>query len=213
MSAFLTTHGDRREATLLLILSCLVAAAVTLWVPAARDAFAPPAKDLKITPVSETTPSPTSASPTSVSPASDTNPTPTLEASKLTEDQYDAWGARSVAPTIILKLEDASTGRYAFDAEAMKAAAPHKEQLVWAQELISSEFFRHPDSAETIGLAPPELAEKVFQLYYCGRAKEARHFFDQCWPKSHPGKQRYWKFLMQELKQSRYYANVMALNS
>jgi hypothetical protein len=76
---------------------------------------------------------------------------------------------------------------------------PSKDEIKRLQEVIAQQFETLEPSKLIINQAPPELAEQVFRLYYSGHKKFAKRFFNQSWPKNHPGKSKYWSFLMHSL--------------
>jgi hypothetical protein len=117
-------------------------------------------------------------------------------------DSHPNWGARSVTCDVILKWD----GRdFVLDRVAMRKSAPTKETLQLLAQVIKEEFVRLPeDSGEVINAAPPELAEEILTLFYCGQNVRAHQFYNSCWPKGRSGKQAYWSLIMQEAKRSKY---------
>jgi hypothetical protein len=130
----------------------------------------------------------------------------------LADDWYPDWGARSVAPEVVLTWTD---GNLKLDTAAMKKKALLAARLPALKLAIAEQFrsFSQNPSSGDVNRAPPELANIVFDLYYCGMRDLAHKFYDSSWPKGRPGKQAYWLFLMNELDKSRYWPKIKMLNT
>ncbi len=117
-------------------------------------------------------------------------------------DYLPDFGIQAVAPQIIFYYCD---GEFRFDTELMAKYLPTKsERIDWQKNLATQ--------LKTSNDIPVELADEIFDYYYCGQAKEARAFLDSCWPAKRPGKDAYWKFIVNEIKKSPYHNEIESVN-
>lgn len=112
-------------------------------------------------------------------------------------------GARPIAPCVVLKYKK---GKLTLDPKLMKERG--KEAELGDVQSIKDAFEMH----EGYNDVPAELADEVINRYYLGRAKEARQFFEEAWPKKHKGKKEAWQDIMDQLEQSPYWPQIKAMN-
>jgi hypothetical protein len=130
----------------------------------------------------------------------------------IANDCYPIWGARSVAPEVVLTW---TNGNLRLDIAAMRQKGSAFKDLRKLRLAITNQFGRYPKNHDKyiVNYAPPELASAIFDFYYCGRCDLAGKFYDQCWPKGRPGKRDYWEFLTSELRKSYYWSMIKILNA
>ncbi len=112
------------------------------------------------------------------------------------------FGIQAVAPQIIFHYAD---GAFRFDTELMAKHLPTKSERIDWQKNFATQLKTSKD-------IPVELADEIFDYYYCGQAKQARVFLDSCWPAKRPGKEAYWKFIVNEIKKSPYHDEIESVN-
>jgi hypothetical protein len=125
-------------------------------------------------------------------------------------DSFPDWGADGVAVDVILKWNGS---RFELDQDRMKHSAPTREEYEHRKNNVREEFERIANNEKlAIAMAPPELAEYIVKLYYCGHGDLARKQFNDMWPSGRPGREKFWALIMDELKKSPYWADVESLN-
>jgi hypothetical protein len=128
----------------------------------------------------------------------------------VTEDLYRDFGIEAIAPQVMLKW---SHGKFVLDTAEMKKRRLNANSGGLLHTTISDKFKNiSPDAGETITQAPPDLADQIIGMYYCGEGRKAKTYFDKCWPQRAGGKKAYWSFLISEMKKSPYWPEIKALN-
>jgi hypothetical protein len=112
-------------------------------------------------------------------------------------------GAHGRPASVLIKWNQ---NKFVVDRQEMKKQNPYSSTCKGFNQAIAEEF-KHLESDDHIPItfAPPEFAEQIISMYYCGDGFRAKQYFENHWPKSSPGKAEYWRSLMAELKISPYW--------
>jgi hypothetical protein len=118
--------------------------------------------------------------------------------------------AASSAPTVLMSY-DAKTGRYAADAELMRAPLPAPETL--AKQQADARAAHEKELRDDKRSVPSELTEPVLDLIYSGHLAEAREFLAKAWAGPAPLREEYWSDLTTcQLRLSPFWPIVAKLN-
>jgi hypothetical protein len=129
------------------------------------------------------------------------------------DDTFAYWRApfaTSSAGRVILSF-DKKAGRYAADAELMRAPPPSPADLEAlgrkAHEAHQHEIDQGSDDV------PPELTQPILDLVYSGHLAEARTFLDGAWAGTAAGRDDYWSDLTTcQLRLSPYWPAIAEMN-
>lgn len=121
---------------------------------------------------------------------------------------YDWWdkdaGARALAPEVFLVWNG---GKLQFDQKRMRALKPSREEIESAVQSFKVDALAKDGRWPSV-----EFEDYLLGLIYSGNQAEAKRFLGRCWPRSRPGKEKFWSVLLGRVKDSRYYSEVQRIN-
>lgn len=121
---------------------------------------------------------------------------------------YDWWdkdaGARALAPEVFLVWNG---GKLQFDQKRMRALKPSREEIESAVQSFKEDALAKDGRWPSV-----EFEDYLLGLIYSGNQAEAKRFLGRCWPRSRPGKEKFWSELLGRVKDSRYYSEVQRIN-
>lgn len=121
---------------------------------------------------------------------------------------YDWWdkdaGARALAPEVFLVWNG---GKLQFDQKRMRALKPSREEIESAVQSFKEDALAKDGRWPSV-----EFEDYLLGLIYSGNQAEAKRFLGRCWPRSRPGKEKFWSGLLGRVKDSRYYSEVQRIN-
>ncbi|MBI1271375.1 hypothetical protein GC174_13180 [bacterium] len=121
---------------------------------------------------------------------------------------YDWWdkdaGARALAPEVFLVWNG---GKLQFDQKRMRALKPSRDEIESAVQSFKEDALARDGRWPSV-----EFEDYLLGLIYSGNQAEAKRFLGRCWPRSRPGKEKFWSGLLGRVKNSRYYSEVQRIN-
>jgi hypothetical protein len=131
---------------------------------------------------------------------------------------FYAWqmAPHSGSPTMYVPLRYFK-GKFEPDVEAMRRPNPDPIWIAEASAQAKDEFAfaeksRGEGKAIVPGEVPPILWAPVARMWYEGNTTAARKYFDDNWPVASPGKEEFWKEMLNQAKTSPYWDAIKTLN-
>mgnify|MGYP001237798377 CR=1 FL=1 len=121
---------------------------------------------------------------------------------------YDWWdkdtGARALAPEVFLVWNGS---KFVFDQKRMRALKPSPDEIKSAEQSFKEDALAKDGRWPSV-----EFEDYLLGLIYSGNRAEAKRVLGSCWPRSRPGKEKFWSGLLGRVKDSRYYSEVQRIN-